>query len=382
MDLHLEDLSQVVKLGESSPEIVLQGDDPVYADRITIIEWDSQPSGSNNEVTVYNALNRINFVLYTNDGGVTWTKTYGTRPTTTAKRYSLQDGVGPYKMIILLADRVTLESCDFGTSNVKITSRGLRSTSNMFKSFKCGSLDLSKADFSLVVDASSMFSAVAFQTPPDYSLLDFGNVTDMNSMFLYYTNTLPINTGNWNVSSVTSLIKFFYICTKTVQTPLYTNWDVSSLTNLGKMHSDSTGMTITPDVSKWNTVNLVDASGLLENCGGVKVGPNTQTWKMEKVENLYRFVSRTGFTTKLVNLGMKYWKIPRLNMALSFSSNVAVDQTEYEEMLIAWAAQIPNVQGNTKIDVWSSRYKAGSPAAAARAKLVAAGWVITGDRSN
>ena len=143
-------------------------------------------------------------------------------------------------------------------------------------------------------------------------------VTDGGYMFYNCNQMTSLNVSNWDLSSFTSLLRAFAYC--------------RNLSNL--------------DVTGWNISNVISILSTFEDCD--------------------------QFDYSLAN-----WNINNITTANSFMlSAVGLSTANYDNTLIAWAAQSP--QSNINIHFGTAKYTLGSAAEAARTSLRNNfGWTIT-----
>jgi len=129
--------------------------------------------------------------------------------------------------------------------------------SDLFSSFKCLPIDISKWDVRNVTDMSGMFMNVK-SFNQDISKWDVRNVTDMSGMFM---ETEPFNQdiSKWDVSNVTNMRAMFQHAYKFNCD--IGRWNVRNVTNMSRMLRDADSFN--QKLNKWNVSNVTEMSHML-----------------------------------------------------------------------------------------------------------------------
>lgn len=215
-----------------------------------------------------------------------------------------------------------------------------------------------------VTNMSHMFeSAENFNQPIE--AWNTGKVNDMSWMLSGARNfNQPI--GAWDVSKVTTMQGMLNGAIFFNQ-PL-ADWDVSKVTTTQGMFT-AAGSFNQP-IDKWDVSQVENMEGMFSNAASFN--QSIQKWDVSRVENmLSMFAEAAAF-----NQSLKTWNITNVTDMFNMLTNTALSINNYDETLISWAAQ--NVKANVPLGAHGLKYCLG---AAARAELIAKGWVITGDIS-
>ena len=251
--------------------------------------------------------------------------------------------------------------------------------------------DISGWNTSSSQNMSQMFSGCSLFNQ-DLDGWDVSGVSNFGSMFQYcYAFSQDLN--SWNTSSGTSMDNMFYGIT--VFNGNITSWDVSSVTNFQNTFN---GCTIfAQDLSGWNVTNACTRTiGMFQSA--VAFNADITGWDVSNVEyfnSMFRsatsfnqaigvwntgtaigmsnvFRSSTAFDQDISN-----WDIATVADFSDFMTGITLSTANYDALLVGWEAQ--TVISGIVIPFGSSTYTLASPAATARAALIAAPnlWTIT-----
>ena len=200
------------------------------------------------------------------------------------------------------------------------------SSENMFYgSNNMTEIDLSKFDFSRVVNASFMFRGCTnlkkinfenintssvinmkglFHTCETLTSINLSNfdtslVTIMEGMFYLCSNLISIDLTNFNTTRVKSFRLLFYKCTKLTEINL-SNFDTSSVTNMEYMFYICSNL-LSIDLSNFNTKNVETMGTLFGNCTKLKSLDisNFNTTKVKNIAYIFYFCT----SIKKIKLG-------------------------------------------------------------------------------
>ena len=158
------------------------------------------------------------------------------------------------------------------------------------------SLDLSKFDFSKVVDASYMFYDSSVEEL-DFSGQDMSNIEDMSYMF-NGTKTKTINLTNVDLSNVKNMSHTFYD-TKLEKLYGLDTVKIDKVENIHSCFADSTNLEISLDLSNWNTENLTTADYAFYSTGLKNL--NLDGWYLKGFTHLTFYDSNKLLTLSLRN---------------------------------------------------------------------------------
>ncbi|MBI9068996.1 MAG: BspA family leucine-rich repeat surface protein, partial [Salinivirgaceae bacterium] len=273
-----------------------------------------------------------------------------------------------------------------GINQVSITNLNLWDVSNvteMYKTFYQASnfnQDISAWNVSKVTNLNQTF-AEATDFNQDISSWDVSKVTSMYGLFRLAAS-FNQDISNWNVSMVTNMEGMFNaattfnqdINTKVVnasQPNEYTAWDVSNVENMKGMfigNLDSfTPNTFNKDISNWNVENVTTMYVMF---GLSRFNQDISSWNVSKVTNMFSMFSYTPFDQDL-----SLWQIGAVGDMTDMFNNVTLSTTNYDAILIAWAAQ--TLQSGVSLNGGNSQYTCGTAANARQNLIDNHNWTIT-----
>jgi len=240
--------------------------------------------------------------------------------------------------------------------------------------------DVNNYDFSQLTSLLSFLEQTSFNKPiPDWVT---GNITD----FRYLFKQTPFNQAlnHLDVSNATTFVGMF---NQSLFNQPLDNWDVANVVDFGIAGSGN-GMfeasVFNHDISMWDTSSAVRMDRMFLN--NAVFNQNIGLWDVGKVVSFSSMLSganafkqslgtwdiltRTGRTT--INMA---------NMLNTTSTANGMTQTNYDDTLIGWAAQITVGDGIVKNVTCGSnnrRYTLGGAAEAALDDLVLEGWSFPG----
>ena len=178
------------------------------------------------------------------------------------KKMSLRTSDGTNSLFEYMTDAVSIETCDFDTSNVTCMERMFSGCSSLT------SLDLSSFDTSKVTNMSSMFIFCSSLTALDLSSFDTGNVTSMTYMFYGCSSLTSLDVSNFDTSKVTSMGWMFYYCSSLTALDL-SSFDTSNVTSMSSMFYSCFSLTAL-DLSSFDTSKVTSMGAMFSNCKALK----------------------------------------------------------------------------------------------------------------
>ena len=250
----------------------------------------------------------------------------------------------------------------------------LTGTTNLSRTFQdCkffNSPTISSWDVSAVTNTSNMFLNCETLNQPLNSW-DVSSITNMEGMlrqcFLF---NQPLDA--WDVSSVTNM-SFMLRAALVFNQPL-DMWDVSNVTNMSNLFRQCT--VFNQPLNSWNTSNVTNMGAMF--IFATNFNQPLNNWDVSKVTSMGNMLQSTSFKQDL-----SAWSpFACTNMVDMFDAvdmnnpNSATNQTNYNALLTSWGGtKLANMQPNVTFDGGLSKYTAGV-AGAARAALLAKGWII------
>ena len=229
-------------------------------------------------------------------------------------------------------------------------------------------------NLSAMTSLGSFFSGcTSLTTIPLSAQWDTSTITMLRHLFNGCTLANPDLSG-WDVSNVTNMFRTFRqsgfnnnsIC----------NWDVSSCTSFGSTFSGNT--VFNQDLSAWDTSAAVNFQQMFFGC--TAFNQDLSAWDTSSVtqtDNMFNGCTAFKKADKLAN-----WDITKVTtMSGMFNGvdindpNSTANQTNYNTVLIGWAAQ--TTLNNVPLNAGSSSKYTIATAGAARTTLIGRGWTIT-----
>ncbi|MBK9255113.1 MAG: BspA family leucine-rich repeat surface protein [Saprospiraceae bacterium] len=258
----------------------------------------------------------------------------------------------------------------------------------MFHSCTNFNSDISNWNTANVLNMSHMFS-LATSFNQNISNWDVGQVTIMEALFTG-ASSFNQNIGSWNVSNVINMKSMFYLASSFNHN--IGNWNTSKVTTMANMFWGA--LNFNQDIGNWNTSNVIDMARMFESAanfnqnisnwntikvikmhlmfkGASSFNQNIGNWNTSNVnQSNSMFESATSFNQNIGN-----WNISKITNMISMLNNSGIDQNNYDNTLIGWAAQ--NVKPNVSLGSQGLQY---CNSQSARNTLVNTfGWNITGD---
>lgn len=232
-----------------------------------------------------------------------------------------------------------------------------------------GTMKRPNGDYSFMFYSCDNLTMTNVLDVPDLSP---SNIT-FESMFEYCGSlTTVAGMNSWDTSNVKNMSRMFANCTAFTQN--ISNWNVSGVTNMTGMFDNSSSFN--EDISGWNVSNVTSMNGMFFNSSNFN--QNISNWNTSKVVSMYgMFYNSTNFNQ---NLGS--WVISGLSSTgLTYMlDNCGMDTNNYNQTLIGWYQQVPNIPSNLTLGAIGRTYS-GTSAAAARLILTSPpyNWSIVGD---
>ena len=191
---------------------------------------------------------------------------------------------------------------------------------------------------------------------------DTSNTTSTSQLFSNCNNfNQPVD--NFNTENVTNMSRMFWICPKFNQ-PV-NHFNTSKLSSMyGIFRSCNV---FNQPLDNWDTSKVTSMNDMFRNC--YVFNQPLDNWDTSKVDDMrYLFNRAYAF-----NQDISMWNINSLTNAVDMLTSTSFSTENYDKLLIAWNAQTH--LDDVPLGVGTTKYS--SAAAAARASLVADGWIIT-----
>ena len=186
-------------------------------------------------------------------------------------------------------------------------------------------------------------------------VLDVSDVTNFERAFQGCSNLTTLDVSNWNTSNVTSFAVVFYDCAS-LTTLDVSNWDVSNVTTFAYAFSSCSGLT-TLDVSNWDVSNVTAFVQTFYQCYDLAT-LDVSNWDVSSVTTLSIAFHNC---TSLDGLDISGFAIPELTDATAMLTGVTI--ANYSDVLINWAAQIPDIKLEVPFGAGSNTYNDAGEAA-------------------
>ena len=223
-------------------------------------------------------------------------------------------------------------------SNVTDMSNMFSTASGPYEGYGCeidslNSEGLKYWDVSNVINMSNMFNGVSLSPCPNSIMgWDVSNVIDMSGMFLnfywgcggywYQVNgydtgdyiTIPqLDLGEWDVSSVTSMVAMFRECSTCLFG--HENWDVSNVLDMSNMFNSSDDTLFSGSLlSNWDVSNVTHMEFMFRNANADL--SDLSSWDVSSVESMRGMFAHSNFQ---LPLGLANWETSSLtNLERSF----------------------------------------------------------------
>lgn len=216
--------------------------------------------------------------------------------------------------------------------------------------------------------------------------------TNEGSYFYGCSNLSVTATDILSLAGTTHMTSTFHNCSSLSSIPNINDWDVSAVTNMTAMFRSSA---FNQDISSWVTSSSISMAQMFF---GTPFNQDISSWDVSNVTNTSRmFRLNTVFnqdiggwnTSSLANTDYMFdgdisfdqdisgWDISSLTSAIAmFSGGATLSTANYDALLIAWAAQAPNINSGVTFSGGNSKYS--SAATSARGVLTGTySWTIT-----
>jgi surface protein len=150
-------------------------------------------------------------------------------------------------------------------------------------------------------------------------------------------------------------------------------WNVSNVTNMKDMFRISP---YNQNIGNWNVSNVTDMSNMFSdstfNNGG---GPSISGWTTSACTTMRFMFENTPF-----NQPIGSWDISNVNDMTEMFNNSSINTSNYDNILVGWASQVPSIQTGVTLGVSGLTYTI-STSQASRDVLTGSpyNWIIVGD---
>ena len=186
------------------------------------------------------------------------------------------------------------------------------------------------------------------------------SVIDFSGMFSKDLN-FDSELSNWDMSNAQNLKGMFQGCQLFTNggSPLISTWIVSNVLDMSYMFSNASAFN--QPIGSWDVSSVTDMGGMFTSA--ILFNQNITSWVVSNVTNMSNmFMNATQFEQ---NLGS--WVVSNVTSMNNMFTNVQLTTTNYNNILIGWAA-LPSLQTGVTFSGGNSQYSV-APSAAATARL-------------
>ncbi len=250
---------------------------------------------------------------------------------------SVQDMSSMFKKATAFNNDNTALTWTSGTGTSQVTTM-----KNMFDEATAFNQDISSWNVSLVDNMSYMFyGATSFNNNNTALTWISGTGTSkVTKMYEMFSGATIFNQeiGSWNVSLVDDMNNMFYQATNFNKN--ISNWNVSEVTNMTSMFYDATAFNNDNTALTWasgtGTSNVTGMSNMFRHA--TSFNQDISSWNVSSVKRMsWMFNDASIFDQNLEG-----WDVTGLTDASEMFEGIALSQTNYEKLLISWAAQNVN----------------------------------------
>jgi len=202
---------------------------------------------------------------------------------------------------------------------------------------------------------------------------DVSACTTFTSFLINSSALTTVDFNKWTLNSSPIVMNsMFQGCAK-LETVNCNDWDTSAVTNMTYMFSNCAALT-DPNIADWDTSAVTNMSLMFYSCGSLTT-PNVGSWDTSAVQDMsYMFYGCTALTEP----GVSGFSVPLVTTMGQMFDGSTLTTAAYDEILIAWAAQAPNLKSNVPLHAGSSTtYSTGSPTVARAVLTDTYNWTIT-----
>ncbi len=249
--------------------------------------------------------------------------------------------------------------------------------------------DISNWDVSSVTAMSSLFTS-ASNFNGNISDWDTSSVTSMGSTFLFATS-FDQDISSWNTSSVTDMQYMFYSASSFNQD--IGGWDTSNVEDMSALFAATS---FDQDISSWDTSSATEMDYLFYSA--TSFNQPLSSWNTSNVTNMVAmFQSATSFdqplnswdTSSVTDMSSMFnsiasfdqdlgsWNVSSLANATDMFNGTTLSTSNYDNLLIGWASQAPNLQNNVTFSGGNSLYSSSAVSARNTTLIGTHGWIIT-----
>lgn len=271
----------------------------------------------------------------------------------------------------------SLDVSGFNTANVTSFYRMFRDCHDIT------TLDVSNFNTSSVtgIGFREMFHSCKSVTTLNVSGFNTSGATSLQGMFAYTESLTSLNVSSFNTTNVTNMQDTFRQMDSLTGTLDLTSLDTSSVTNMTSMFNNTgpnSSGTLTIDVTGWDVSSVTNMSNMFYY-GDMTAISGLSGWNTSSLTHVGQmFIGANRITTPV---DIDAWDITNVTSVFNFATiSTILDTTEYDQLLVAWEADVSAVVGYSNGGTWNFgnvQYTTGSAADTARSNLINNhGWTI------
>jgi surface protein len=169
--------------------------------------------------------------------------------------------------------------------------------------------------------------------------------------------------ANFDTAAVTNMAYMFYGCT--AFNGSVANFDTAAVTDMSFMFAGCA--VFNQSVATFDTAAVTDMSSMFDGC--TAFNQSVANFDTAAVTSMQSMFYCTAF-----NQDLSGWNIEQLGYAADILMSSAFSTTNYDLLLVAWAAQ--SVQNNVDFSAGSAKYSEGDPTTARAVLTDTYGWSI------
>lgn len=236
------------------------------------------------------------------------------------------------------------------------------------------SFQASNIDFDAVFRSCLSFNNGGSPNINDWDTSNFRNINGLFSTCFSFNQ--PV--GNWDVSNITIFANTFSDAISFNQN--VNSWNVSKATTMQSMFRSDyyQSSSFNQPLDTWTPVSCSNFTYMFK--GAHVFNQNLSSWsssfQASNIDMSYMFLDAVSFDQSLGK-----WEIANITNMTSMLNDCGMSRLNYEDTLISWSLQAPNIQSSVPLGASGLQYSgSNSQVSASRAVLINDyGWTISGD---
>ena len=222
-----------------------------------------------------------------------------------------------------------------------------------------------------VTSLNNLFQNCSALTEVDVSGWDTSIVTNLAGVFVGCVNLTELDVSGWNTALNTTLLSTFSGCISLSELDV-SGWDTANVLSMDQTFRNINIPSL--DLSGWDVSKVTTFSRMIYDCENLTTIGDISTWNTAAATTMLEMF----YQSDLMNPDVSGFDMGLVTTANNmFTEPCALSNANYDALLIAWAAQSPDLKPAVPFGAGGAKFSAGAATTARGVLTTTHTWAIT-----